>query len=309
MKSVMLAPNEKIELSQIPTWPMLASRKFDGNRLLVYCGSLLSRSLKPQPNKNLPEFLCELIEYSKVNELIFDTEILSPTLSFTELQSIMRSFDKELPGDLTVNVFDILTLTEWNQCTEPKFQDRIIVYESVISLVNFAHVEPVQQILVNNPQETLEFYTKCVQDGYEGIMLRHPNSRYKHGRATLKENLIYKFKSWLTVDVQIVGFEQGKRMKEEVQNSDRPRDIMGHLERPHTQDSFELVEEIGCILVKDSNGIISGVRPAKDYEGPEITWKNREQFLGKFVEVRSMAVGVKDKIRIGHLTRFRPDLD
>ena len=170
----------------------------------------------------------------------------------------------------------------------------------------------VAQVPVQTAAQAQELYQQNLLDGYEGLMLRSPRSKYKHGRCSLRECIMYKFKEFVTDDVMIVGFEQQKQMKPEyAESEDRTRDVMGYMERSHKQEHYEYIEEIGSVIVKDSNGRQFGACFARgfDPEAQGITWKNREKFIGKMCEIRYMRIGMKDNPRMAGITRLRPDKD
>ena len=242
---------------------------------------------------------------------VIDGESWSPSIPFEELGGIMRAWKnpKEIPADLALNVFDILTLEQWNNGGEPVFSERVKIYTDLLKKKSPNNCNIIVQQSLKDIADAQKFYDKCVEKGHEGMMLRDPDGRYKHGRCTLNEYNIIKLKQWITTDVWIVDYEQATKMKEEYANSDRGKDETGHSKRSRTKENYELVDAIGSIIVEDEDGVKSGVHFSKEYNGPEVTWANRKKFIGKMVEVRSMKVGVKDGLRLGGITRFREDKD
>ena len=90
--SPLLAPNREPDLDAIK-YPVLGSIKMDGIRCIYKDGEILSRSLKPIPNKQLREKLAPLAKYSKDMDTIFDGEIYSSELSFQEITGFVMSHD------------------------------------------------------------------------------------------------------------------------------------------------------------------------------------------------------------------------
>ena len=312
-RSVLLAPNEAVPFdSRYITYPMMASTKFDGNRLLIRPDGFWSRSLKPQPNKHLATHFKDLLALAKELNVVFDCEWYSHEMTFSQMQSVMRSFAEPIPVGMSAYVFDMLKLAEWEIGGEPKFDARVKRYTGVLMDGRPANTVIVAQVPVQTAAQAQELYQQNLLDGYEGLMLRSPRSKYKHGRCSLRECIMYKFKEFVTDDVMIVGFEQQKQMKPEyAESEDRTRDVMGYMERSHKQEHYEYIEEIGSVIVKDSNGRQFGACFARgfDPEAQGITWKNREKFIGKMCEIRYMRIGMKDNPRMAGITRLRPDKD
>jgi hypothetical protein len=103
---VLLACNKPTKFTDL-TYPMFASPKYDGNRLVIRYGELLSRKMKPQPNRYLPKFLKAICDYSSANRIVFDGEFFSQDVHFTDIQS-MRAHDWKPPEHFAYHVFDML---------------------------------------------------------------------------------------------------------------------------------------------------------------------------------------------------------
>ena len=309
MKKIILAPNETIALDKLK-YPMYASPKYDGHRLIIMNGKMFSRNGKPQPNKELPIYLSSLLKWSLEEKLVIDGELYVHKMPFNELQSMLRKEDSKLNNKLQYYIFDILTTEEWENNTEPKFDERYKRYLKLVKTKKSFNgvVFPVPQVLVLSPKEASDFFNKSLKDDYEGMMLRNPVGFYKHGRCTIREQNLLKFKEWVTVDAVITGFTAKQKMKQDVKYGPRTRDIFGSLKRSGKQADFEEVEEIGSAEVELPDGLQTNVNFAKEF-GRLISWDNKEEFIGKHVEIKYMKVGTKDKPRFGLITRMRPELD
>src|SRR4051794_34249511 len=88
---VLLAYNKPIKFRDL-IYPLLGSPKYDGNRLVIRYGELLSRKMKRQPNSHLSDFLQEIRNYSQDNRVVFDGEFFSTDAHFCAIQS-MRAHD------------------------------------------------------------------------------------------------------------------------------------------------------------------------------------------------------------------------
>lgn len=306
MKSVLLAPNEQLDFDDPRIrYPMLASVKFDGTRCICVGGELLTRNMKPQKNRNLPEHLRSLVDFCRRESMVMDMELYDHTLgSHGDHTSILASHDKPIPETMTAHYFDCLTLDEWHSGKAEPFSERIARAWDIA--FGEPWLRPVAHRPVMHEQDARFTFADAVGLGYEGIMLRCPNAPYKHGRATPKEGIIFKFKQFETIDGVILEVIQRRKMKEGL---DRTLTPTGHLERIHTKDSFDLDEMVGAFRVRFEDGTESEVNYGRgfNHETRRQHWNERESLIGRCVEVRHLPHGAKDGIRIGTLVRFRPD--
>lgn len=318
MKSVLLAPNEQLDFDDPRIkYPMLGSLKFDGTRCICVDGELLSRSMKPQKNPNLPEALAELVAISRNRRLVFDFELYDHTLpNHGAHTSILASHEADIPDSMRCHIFDAMSLDEWERVGhdfEPMpFAKRQAMYREIVrehpSLKGNDRYVAVEQVEVSSAVEARDLFEVAVEEEYEGIMLRCPNAGYKHGRATHNEGLIFKFKQFETVDGRIIEVVQRRRLKDGIERTQTPT---GHTERVHRKDAYELDDMVGAFKVLFPDGTESEVNYGKgfDHSVRREHWANRHELIGRMVEVRHLPHGAKDGIRIGTLVRFRPDKD
>ena len=307
IKAVMKGPNEVLSFNHpFIEYPQLASIKMDGFRLLNLCGEhLLSPALKPFPNRNMTSHMQAFLDFCQQERIVTDGEFWSPTLTFQQLQSIVRSHNATIPSDVQYHIFDIMSENEWNCESEQTFVYRYLNYKS--TLAGFEHVRLVEQWHIIDAGEAETFFNEQIELGQEGMILRSPNAKYKHGRTTIRQDGMWKFKEFLTHDAIIVGIEQGERMREGIV---RTLDGQGKLERTYRQDDYELVDMVGAFWV-EQDGLRFKVKPGKGHDNSwkRDVWNNRESLLGKHLEYKFMPHGTMDKPRIGNLVRLRPDLD
>ena len=312
IKHVMKGPNEVVKFDHPAIcYPQLASIKMDGFRLLNLCGEhLLSPALKPFPNNNMEMHLQEFLNFCKVHRLVTDGEFWSPTLSFQELQSIVRSHDKLIPADVKYHIFDCMTEEQWNNENEEPYVNRYLEYNQTMQ--GFPNVVCVEQHRIVNHMAAEDMFNQQIAAGQEGIILRSLSAKYKHGRTTLKQDGMWKFKEFLTHDAMIVGIEQGEKM---IEGIDRDVNAQGKLERTYKQSDYEPSGMVGAFWVRQDGYPDFKVKPGKGHDN---AWKTMvwndfvrfpEKWRGKHLEYKFMPHGTMDKPRIGNLIRMRPDLD
>lgn len=318
----MKGPNEILPFDHPAIiYPQLASTKMDGFRLLNYCGEqLVSPALKPFPNQEMNEHLKELLQFCKVARIVTDGEFWSPECTFQELQSIVRSHNKPIPDHVKYYIFDTMSEENWNNGTEMPF---ICRYLEAMQTMNFGNCIPVEHYYMMNSTEAQDKFDAAIEAGEEGIILRQPTAKYKHGRTTENQDGMWKFKEFVTHDAVIVGFEQAERMRDGIA---RTMDAQGKLERTYRQEDYTPIDMVGAFIVENvpfeggigyGNTSFSGspkqfkVKPGKghDNEWKRCAWYQRLVLMGKHVEYRYMPHGTLNKPRIGSLVRMRPDLD
>jgi ATP-dependent DNA ligase len=285
--------------------------------------SLYSRQHKKQ-SIHLHAYFLQLRRLVFQQKKVLDCELWSPILKFNEIMSAIA--DPKPEHQLQLHVFDIMTEDEWYEGTEQPFMDRVEEYTwwvrrfcgdmlninvtLPVGFISLPLVVPVEQCLVRDAIELQAFFDLAIENNHEGCMVRGLRSKYKHGRGTLNEGLIFKFKKWVTEDAVIAGFKQGTQKKAILPEA-RKRDAMGYLKPIHKKGEREFVDVIGsvCVLLRDGTECHVGGGKG-DVLGKEgVTWENHKKFLGRWVEIKFQEHGTHLKPRMGSIVRFRPDLD
>ena len=191
----MLASDCEGDVSKL-RFPIVVSPKIDGIRCVIVNGKALTRSLKPIPNKALRERL-------EANTALdgLDGELVIDGATFQETTSAVMSHDGD-SSRVRFHVFDCI-----NVPASP-FHIRLVSAQMKVRTANTECVVEVPHVLVNNKEELLGYESDALAAGYEGVMLRDPNGKYKHGRSTLKEGGLVKLKRFADAEAVIIGFEE-----------------------------------------------------------------------------------------------------
>jgi DNA ligase-1 len=288
----MLAPNEKTDINII-TYPLLGSYKLDGIRCLFINGQMLSRAFKPIRNVHLQTRFESLKQYSKDNNMILDGELYAKGMSFQQITHYVMSEDEVVPFELKFWCFDCV---KDNNLNTP-FKERIRLIPIVDIIVK------VEQKELNTAHDVQNMFEEALNIGFEGLILKSPNSYYKCGRGTLKEGLIYKVKPFETFDGEITEVIQGTKVKDEVE---RTQDNFGNSKTSIKKDDRELVEKASAFRVK-YNGTTLKVSLAMTDEEKEEVWRNQKNYIGKYIEYKGMSIGQKDVPRHPIYLRMRLD--
>ncbi len=305
----MLAPNEKVDLDTIQ-YPLLASYKLDGIRCIFKDGEMLSRSLKQIQNKQLHEKFQHLKDYSKEHNVILDGELYAHDLTFQEItryvmtqdftdKKSIKKFGKvlEIPSTLQFHCFDMIIEENYNETFTSRAYN--------VNNLDLKDLKVVLQFGVFKKDNVEELMERALEDGYEGLILKSKEGRYKTGRGTIKEGLIYKVKPYRTLDAEIKGIVQATKVDP---NAEKKINELGRSVTSKKKGDRILIEK-ACDFVVDYEGLdLKVVIALTDIEKEEI-WKNKESYIGRIIEYKGMLVGSKDLPRHPVFVRYREDKD
>jgi len=268
-------------------FPLLASPKLDGIRAVVINGVLMSRSLKPIPNKHVQK-LFSAYEH-------FDGELIvgEPTAKncFNVTTSGVMSVDGE--PDVRFYVFDHIAVPHeryYHRFRPGKFNLRSRVVE-------------VPQTIVHSIEELLALEEKRLDEGYEGLILRDPDAGYKFGRSTAKEGILLKLKRFLDDEAHIVGLVEQMHNGNEATTNE-----LGRTKRSSHKENKTGKNTLGAFQVL-WKGIEFEIGTGMDDELRQRVWDNRDKYIGKLVKFKYFPVGVKDKPRHPVFLSFRDERD
>lgn len=192
-----------LALSKLPDFrmlrfPLLVSPKLDGVRATVQGGQLLSRSLKPIPNKNVQALFKGLPEGAD-GELIHGNAFDDP---YRRTVSVVMSDDKPADG-IRLFIFDRFI----GQDTVPLrgFFSRLNSIRA-LGLEERFEVVIVPHYPISNVEDLGEHEQEFLLQGFEGLMLRDPEGPYKQGRSTEAEGWLMKVKRYADAEARIVSY-------------------------------------------------------------------------------------------------------
>jgi len=303
-RKIMKAPTEKTEYSDI-LFPKLASIKLDGIRALVKSSTMFSSKMHILKNTNLQKFVDFLNGYP---EWIFDGELYSHGDAFSSHQSVL-SYSNPLPENMCFYIFDMVSVEAWNNGEGyDAFEAR---YKNLLLLKPRApeFIKVVEQVLVNDVNDVKKMFDKAVKAGYEGLMLRDPQSPYKHGRSTKRQNYLLKLKKWIDYDAKIISVEELKGIKDGIPRDRTPTGRLkpvykkAHLEGKGTFGHF--VVELDPEQFEPGTTMIIGSWKGLTRELRDEIWGDPDKYIGEWIRFKGQHCGVKDRPRIPKEVEFR----
>lgn len=281
-------------------YPVLCSPKIDGIRCHIEAGPLiLSRKNKIIPNLFVRQTLSELRWVGMDGELVVGQPNTQGVFNTT--QSGVMSQDGE--PDFRFYVFDLTN--------EPgPFEQR---FSKLFQKIPVAHriVQLVVHKMINTYWELCHYEEQMVNRGWEGIMIRDPQGRYKEGRSTLNEGILIKLKRFEDSEAEILGaYEQETNLNEAKINE------VGHSKRSSHKAGKVKNGRLGGLEVKDIKsgvqfnlGNLSGITQ----DQRKLLWDGFQAdpslLLGKIIKYKFQPIGTKDRPRIPIYLGFRDPID
>lgn len=273
-------------------------RKYDGIRCVTLDGQVLSRSLKPIPNK----FIQSILSQPKYKNLDGELIVGSPTAvdCFRLTSSSVRSESGFM--DFTFYVFDDISVPEdpfWVR--HRRLQDRFQEPDGS------AVVSRVQKV---STLEELEAYeNEAVSLGFEGIMVRRNDMAYKFGRSSNKitDQALLKLKRVASSEARIIGYEC------EYYNANvSTTNALGYTERSSHMDNLVPKDTLGRLEVEDLTSHVKfGIGIFRGYSAEDLKalWEDKDSLIGRVVTYDYFPVGGYDKPRHPVMKGFREHFD
>jgi len=109
---------------------------------------------------------------------------------------------------LVYNVFDAMPIADWlAKETQMTYAERVALVSNVVKSTGNVHVRQVSHITARNEFELKAFFAKCMDEGYEGVMLKTVDSTYEWDRG----RNILKLKPVVTYEGVIVNHYKGRQ--------------------------------------------------------------------------------------------------
>lgn len=235
-----------------------ATPKYDGLRGLFLNGKLYSRNNKPFVGfEDIEAELAEICEEYDLN--CVDGELFSKEYTFQELQSMIltkKGIHPTIKKEIQYVIFAIRNANADNQFSTP------VMYRTMQEIAEryygtrLVFLEAVQ--IHNNPTAIQAFTNLCIEQGFEGSVLRNPYKSYVPGRS----DYLLKVKMFEEEDLTVVNVFEG---------------------------AGKYVGKLGgviCETIIDGVQIKTEVGSGFSDEEREEFWKHPETIVGKTIEVK-----------------------
>ncbi len=295
MKPMLAAPSDGTNLK----YPLMASAKLDGVRALIINGVVMSRSLKPIPNKYIQAIIGNPMLDGFDGELIIGGDCAAKDVYQKTVSGVMER-DKDQPTIKFMVFDDFHCYGDFRRRYHNLYNRRDRLPSSLLCHV-FIH----SHHEISGQDELLKWETRYLKDGYEGIMLRSLDGPYKHGRSTLKESYLLKVKRFTDAEAIIIGMSPLMH-----NTNEQTKDELGHSVRSSKKEGKVALQQLGALKVRDvKSGVEFDIGTGFTGEQRITFWHGRHDLIGKVVKYKSQPVGVKDRPRFPVFLGFRSLID
>jgi DNA ligase 1 len=279
-------------------FPLVASPKLDGLRGLVQQNKLLSRSLKLIPNKHLQKTFGNRAYHGLDGELIYGPPN-APDVYRQSTSAIMR-----IEGEpfVTFWVFDRYDRFDMD------YMQRRSAAQAVVEQFPVAVggcIRMLEQEIINDMGALMGYENSVLHRGFEGLILRDPNSQYKFGRSSTREGILLKLKRFTDGEAEIIGFDEQMHNTNEATKNE-----LGRTKRSTAKAGLVGKDTLGALVCRD---LVSDVEfrigTGMDDAEKLHCWQNQKKLMGKIVKYKSFKIGVKDAPRHPVFLGFRDKRD
>ena len=239
--------------------------KIDGGRIIAIKenGQVSFYTRAGQKYEGLVDLEFEMLRFMP-DDVCLDGEItlldrgnLSSKEAYKETMKIVRTKDKEKHG-IKMLVFDWLPASDFKrQSCDLTYSLRRAYMDKMFYDLNFLmYFETLPMLYAGSDTSMItEILEEEVAKGEEGIMINIMDAPYEFKRT----NNLLKVKKMQTIDLEIIGFEEG---------------------------SGRLADTLGAILVRYKNGNIVKVGSGFSDDLREQIWNHQMHYSGKIVEIQ-----------------------
>jgi DNA ligase-1 len=264
-------------------YPVRVEAKLDGLRCIAvkHKGEVSMFTRSGTPIETLPQIKAA-IESLPGDDFVFDGEAMAS--SWEDSASVMMSSkSKKDDSDMRYHIFDCLPFSEWQaQKSDTPYFFRLVNLATTLGLPEDSPFRLVKSKTCENETELREFYSECLDEGYEGVMLKDVKAPYRWKRS----DAILKLKPVATEEGVIVGWYEAK-------------------------ESTKRAGQFGGFVVLTPNGVTTRVGGGYcDDLKNKIFADGPDTYVGKIVEVEHQPPFTPDgKLRFPVFCRFRDASD
>lgn len=293
-------------------FPLYASAKLDGIRCVIKDGRAYTRKLELVPNKHVQAMLGHDILNGLDGELIVGPAYADDVFNTT--QSAVMSFEGK--PDFVFYVFDY-----WNGPEGEPFASRLGKLAAAMQAEPYVlhpNLQLLEQYMVTDIGQLTDMQEDHLERGYEGLILRNPDSPYKFGRSTanakgavadngraLQPWTMLKLKKFASGEAQIVTCNEMM-----INENEQDTDALGHSKRSSAKEGLVPGGVLGSFTVRDcESGVEFGVGSGFDAEQRADLWSRRDALVGKIIRYKHFEIGAKVAPRFPIFLGFRDPRD
>lgn len=233
--------------------PVYVQPKLEGDRLRtpIQDNNIHILSSGGKERISVPHIYRE-IQATGWNNIELDGELYKQGMKHSEIRSIVSRTKNLHPNydQMEYHIYDIIS-------SERQF-NRLDQLTQLLWNAPFSHIKLVPSLLVDNLDSLQKIYKNFLQQGYEGIIIRHPSAPYTRRKVTT----LLKLKPRVSELFEIVDV---------IEEQDKHKNHKG---------------TFGAFVCKTSEGTLFSVGSGPTNYQRAILWQNQNAFIGRFVKIR-----------------------
>lgn len=275
--------NGEFEITQPVVYPVRVEAKLDGLRCVAVKskGEVTLYTRSGTVLETLPR-IKSAIEALAADDIVLDGEVMGEDWS-ESASVVMSSKSKKDDSKMLFHAFDLISIEDWKrQKSETHYRARLLDLQMVLGDTTGTPFRYVKSVMANDEQDLREFYSGCLEEGYEGVMLKDIGAPYQWKRSPA----ILKLKPVATEEGVVVGWYEA--------NANTKR-----------------AGQFGGFVVLTPNGVTTRVGGGyTDALKSQIFSEGPDSYVGKIVECEHQPPFTPDgRLRFPVFTRFRDPSD
>lgn len=295
-----LAEDAVLDLVQFPCW---VQPKIDGVRAMNLTGTLTGRSLDPFAGFGITDFFSHMKFLDLDGEMTLGDKPNCTDRLCSNTTGAMGRFKGVIEmADLHWWVFDYLRYPHQAYCGR---YERLAEY---VNALNHPRVHLVPYKLCTNADQLAAAIAQYAADGYEGTIIRNPRATYKPGRATKKNQELWRVKPWADAEILVTGITEGQSNGNAAKTN-----TLGRTERSSAKAGMVPNGQVGsiqgtmladfyCPIAKQmlfAKGLAVNMAPGEmTIAEAEDFFRHPEKIVGHIAKGKHLAHGVKDVPRM-----------
>ena len=236
-------------------YPVIAMPKIDGVRGLNFDGNIKGRSLKEFKNPFIAERFSHTTLLGVDGELALgkwtDPRLCSNTTGFVNRKKAKDGKPTE-SGELVWWAFDYLS----PKTVDMPYADRLkalLTSHAEGSWQDAYGVKIVPWCWVYSLTELLTFEEECLDQGFEGVIVRDPFGMHKSGRATVKSGAYLRIKRFIDFEGIIENVLEAKENQNDIKVNE-----LGQTERSTHQENMVPKGMVGTVQLRALGDVVVG---------------------------------------------------
>jgi len=281
-------------------FPLFASPKLDGIRVVIRDGTAMTRSLTPVANRHIRETLSRTDLNGLDGELICGDATAEDCYNTTQRGVLGNKIERPVFGFFIFDDFSFPSLPYIERMEMLENRMRALRPTIPFPFAVWGGGEFQSWVGVE------EFERLSLIEGYEGLILRSALGQYKFGRSTRKQQGMLKLKRFVDDEAQIIGFEE--LMRNENENIG---DNFGHAKRSSMQAGLVPGGTLGAFIVRDKEGreFNIGMFKGLTSKDKQDIWNSRGLYENRWIKYSHFPVGAIDLPRHAKFIGFRDTAD